>query len=86
MTQEERDQIGDSNWLEDKKKAGTPVTADEIDELWQEAVQEVMEAERLNKNLNGEDDYIQSKVLARLHACLWELRDAAQLALQNKQL
>ena len=86
MTQEERDQIADSNWLEEKKKAGTPVTIEEIDQLWQDGVQELMEAERINKDLNGEDQYMQSKVLARIHIHLWELRDAAALAIRDKDM
>lgn len=84
MTQEEREMIGKSNWLEDKEKAGTPVTVDEVDDLWQEAVQDVMEIERMGEL--ADVPYLMMKKLAILHADLWELRDAAQLAIRDRDM
>ena len=73
--------IGKSNWLEDKEKlSGTVVTVEELDELWQDGVQEIMELEKLAKL---ENNYLMQKMLARMHIHLWELRDAGWKAITD---
>ena len=73
--------VGKSNWLEDKEKAGTPVTVEEVDQLWQDGVQEVMEIEKLAKM---ENNYLMQRYLSRMHIHLWELRDAAWKAVTDQ--
>lgn len=77
------EQVGKSNWLEDKEKAGTAVTVKEVDELWQKAVQTVIEAEKLLSDDDTKDSYMVERTLSRLHADLWELRDAAWKAITD---
>lgn len=65
------EEIGKSNWLEDKEKVGGSVTVKEINQLHQEAIEELMELEKVIQ-----DNYLATKIAARLHIYFWELRDA----------
>lgn len=76
------DNIEKSNWLEVKEKTGTEVTLEEIDELWQESVQELMTLEKLYKE-QGPTDYRVERDLGKFYINLWEMRDAAWKAVTD---